>query len=344
MHTFAFMKRPVWIGLIIVLLAATAAIIYFTKGKAMTDEDWRNFAVEDTAAITKVFLADKSGNKVTAVRKSASEWLVNDKYNARKDVVRILLKTVKLVRTKSRVPKNARQNVLKALSTNGIKVELYTKDDSDPVKVYYVGSETPSQDGTYMMQEGSPEPFITEIPGFDGYLTPRYPTIEAAWRDPALFRYKPDDIAKIKLEYAEYPAESFEVVNKGNTNVEIKDLSGKVMPNVDRIMAQKYLGTYGNLVFEDEARNLKPAKVDSILSQVPFARLSIVETGGKVVRLSFFHIKNSREEDDENGKPILYNPDRFHARLNDERKLYVFQYYVWDRALVPISLFDKGSN
>ena len=310
----------------------------------MTDEDWRNFAVEDTSAITKVFLADKAGNKVTAIRKSQSEWQVNSKWTARKDVVRILLKTIKLVRTKSRVPKNARQNVLKMLASGGIKVEIYTADPEEPVKVYYVGSETPTQDGTYMMQEGSPEPFITEIPGFDGYLTPRYPAIETMWRDPALFRYKPDEISKIRLEYAELPKESFELVNKGNTNVEIKDLAGNVMPNVDRIMAQKYLGTYGNLVFEDEARGLKPGKVDSILAQVPFARMSIVDNKGKVVKLSFFHIKNSREEDDEFGKRILYNPDRVHARLNDERKLYVFQYYVWDRALVPISFFAKGSN
>lgn len=339
------MKKPVLIGLIITLLAAAAVFLYIkNQGKAMTDEDWRNFAVEDTSAITKVFLADKSGNRVTAVRTSPAVWVVNDKYTARKDVVRILLKTIKLVRTKSRVPKNSRENVIKSLSVSGIKVEIYTKEDDDPIKVYYVGSETPTQDGTYMMQEGSPEPFITEIPGFDGYLTPRYPTIEAAWRDPALFRYKPDDIKTIRMEYAEFPAESFELVNKGNTVVEIKDLSGKALPNVDRIMAQRYLGTYVNLVFEDEARNLKPAKVDSILSQIPFARMSIVDNKGKAVKLSFFHIKNTRDEKDENGKQILYNPDRFHARLNDERKLYVFQYYVWDRALVPITFFAPGSN
>jgi hypothetical protein len=339
------MKKPVLIGLIITLLAAAAVFLYIkNQGKAMTDEDWRNFAVEDTSAITKVFLADKSGNKVTAVRKSPTEWVVNDKHAARKDVVRILLKTIKLVRTKSRVPKNSRENVIKSLSVSGIKVEIYTKEDDDPIKVYYVGSETPTQDGTYMMQEGSPEPFITEIPGFDGYLTPRYPAIESLWRDPALFRYKPDEIKTIRMEYAEFPAESFELVNKGNTVVEIKDLTGKALPNVDRIMAQKYLGTYNNLVFEDEARNLKPAKVDSILSQIPFARMSIVDNKGKTVRLSFFHIKNTRDENDENGKKILYNPDRFHARLNDERKLYVFQYYVWDRALVPITFFAPGSN
>ncbi|UPT67117.1 MAG: hypothetical protein M0D57_22390 [Sphingobacteriales bacterium JAD_PAG50586_3] len=150
------MKKPVLIGLIITLLAAAAVFLYIkNQGKAMTDEDWRNFAVEDTAAITKVFLADKSGNRVTAVRKSPTEWVVNDKHTARRDVVRILLKTIKLVRTKSRVPKNSRENVFKSLSVSGIKVEIYTKDDEDPLKVYYVGSETPTQDGTYMMQEGA---------------------------------------------------------------------------------------------------------------------------------------------------------------------------------------------
>lgn len=334
------MKKPIWIGLLVVALAAVAVLLYFNnKGKAMTDEDWRNFAVEDTAAITKLFLADKQGNKVLIERKSPAVWMLNGKDVVRKDVIRTLLKTIKQIRTKSRVPKNARQNVLSSLATKGIKIEIYTTDAEEAEKVYYVGSETPTQEGTYMMQEGSPEPFITEIPGFTGYLTPRYPTTETSWKDPAIFRYKPEEIARIRVSYTDFPQESFQLENKGQANVIITNVAGEALVNVDKIGAQRYLGTYSTLVFEDEARNLKTEKVDSILAQRPFASMDIVDVKGKATKLTFFHIKNTRDELDEKGNPILYNPDRFHARVNDEKKLYVFQYYVWDRALVPITFF-----
>lgn len=333
------MKKPIWIALGIAVLAGLAVFLWITKsGDALANKDWRDFAVDDTASITKLVLADRTGDKTVAERKGKG-WVVNGTIQARADVVNIVLKTIKQVRTKSRVPKNARENVLKSLATKGVKVEIYTKGEDEPVKVYYVGSETPNQEGTYLMQEGSPEPFIAEIPGFNGYLSPRYPSNPTVWKDPVLFRYKPDEIAKIKINYVEFPSESFELVNTGNQNVTIRNAYGQTLPAVDRIMAQKYLGGYNTLVYEDEARGLSKEKVDSILSKPPFINMQVVDNKNKTINLSFYHIKNASEEYGEDGKLLPYNPDRLHVRVNNENKLYIVQYYVWDRALVPFTFF-----
>lgn len=122
-------------------------------------------------------------------------------------------------------------------------------------------------------------------------------------------------------------------------NVVIKNAKGQVMPPIERITGQKYLGAYNTLVYEDEARGLTNEKVDSILANKPFTTMRIVSRKGVTTNLSFYRIKNGRVENDENGNPLLYNPDRIHCRVNNERKLYVMQYYVWDRALVPIGFF-----
>lgn len=324
------------IFLVIALLAGVATyLLVNNKGNKLNSEDWRNFAIEDTAAITKLFLADKIGNQVLVERKSATQWVVNKKFDARTDVIQILLKTIKLVHTKSPVPKNSRANVMKSLAVKGIKIEIYTKDATEPEKVYYVGGQTPNAEtGTYMMQEGSPEPFITEILGFEGYLTPRYPVVERTWKDPALFRYTPQEVASVKFTNYENTNQSFELINNANFDVTIKDAGGKPIPNVDNITAQKYLGNFSRLIYEDESIGLKPAKVDSILNAKPFGNFIITNRKGATINLLFYHIKSTDDAIGDDGKPILYNPDRFHARLANEKKLYVFQFYVWDRAML----------
>lgn len=321
------------IFLVIALLAGIATyLLVNNKSNKLNSEDWRNFAVEDTAAITKMFLADRTGKQVLLERKGPGRWVVNNKFDARNDVINMLLKTVKLVHTKSPVPKNTRTKVMKSLSAKGIKVEIYT-GSSSPEKVYYVGGETPNAEiGTYMMQEGSPEPFVTEILGFEGYLTPRYPADEVIYKDPALFRYMPEDIATVKYINNDNPEQSFEVINNGKYEVAIKDYKGQMLPAVDKITAQKYLGNFAQLVFEDEASRLKPAKVDSIIRSKPFGNMVITDKKGKSFNLLFYRIADISGDLAADGKPYPYDADRFHARLANEKKLYVFQYFVWDKA------------
>ena len=43
-----------------------------------------DFAVKDTSAITKIFLADKFGATVTLEREDVGEWTVNEDYKAEK--------------------------------------------------------------------------------------------------------------------------------------------------------------------------------------------------------------------------------------------------------------------
>ncbi len=330
------------IFLVIALLAGVATyLLVNNKGNKLNSEDWRKFAVEDTAAITKIFLADRTGKQVLIERKSQSRWVVNNKFDARTDLIRMLLKTIKLVHTKSPVAKNSRTKVMKSLSAKGIKVEIYTTDNDDPDKVYYVGGETPNDEiGTYMMLEGSPEPFVTEILGFEGYLTPRYPADEAVWKDPALFRYMPEDIATVKYTNNDNPEQSFEVINNGKYEVTIKDYKGAALPSVDKITAQKYLGNFAHLVYEDEASRLKPAKVDSIINSKPFGNMVITDRKGKIFNLLFYRVEDNSGDLAADGKPYPYNADRFHARLANEKKLYVFQYFVWDK----VTLIGQGAT
>src|SRR5258706_8580783 len=148
----------------IVFVTIAAFLIYRNKGGTIRKED-RDFAVKDTASVTKIFLADRSGNSVTLERQPDGVWMVNNKYRARKEGIDLLLDCFKGISVQTRVAKAAYNSVVKELSSTGIKCEIYVNHKDKPLKVYYVGGSTNDILGTYMMLENSTVPFVTEIPG-----------------------------------------------------------------------------------------------------------------------------------------------------------------------------------
>ena len=190
--------------LIAFLLIAGACYFLFRNNFSNVREEDRNFAIDDTAAVTRIFLADRNNNSVKLDRKGPGEWILNDKYKTRQQGVSFILDCLKKIRVQSRVPKNSFNTVIKELSTTGIKMEVYA-GGNDPIKVYFIGGSTQDVLGTYMMLEHSTVPFVTEVPGFNGYLTPRFSPVERDWTIPEMFNLKPEEIKSVTLEYPNQP-------------------------------------------------------------------------------------------------------------------------------------------
>src|SRR5437016_379839 len=87
-------------------LLAFWAIIHNRKGTIK--QSLRDFAVQDTASITKIFLADRDNNTTTLQKVKPGMWKLNDKYFARNDAVSLLLYTIKMLEVKQPVGKKAR--------------------------------------------------------------------------------------------------------------------------------------------------------------------------------------------------------------------------------------------
>ena len=79
------MKKNLIALIILAVLAAVAYYVYIERGSGTIKPELRDFAVKDTSAITKIFLADKFGATVTLEREDVGEWTVNEDYKARKD-------------------------------------------------------------------------------------------------------------------------------------------------------------------------------------------------------------------------------------------------------------------
>ena len=66
------------IAVVLVIVLGSLSFWYISHNHNGTiKETLRDFAVQDTASVTKIFLADKKGRSVTLERKATGGWTVN---------------------------------------------------------------------------------------------------------------------------------------------------------------------------------------------------------------------------------------------------------------------------
>ena len=132
-------KNRLYIILLLVLLVVAGYLYYKKGGNGSISNNKKSFAVEDTASIDKVVISDKTG-KVLVLTKKNKKWFVSDSIPVRRDVLGVLLETIKRVEVKSPVNKPMRENLMKQLSTGAIQVEVYT--DGSLEKKYFHNHQT----------------------------------------------------------------------------------------------------------------------------------------------------------------------------------------------------------
>lgn len=343
------MKRNRVAVILVILLGSISFWFIINNNKSTLRKGLRDFALEDTAQVTKLFLADKNNHTVTLEKKQPGLWMLGNKFYARNDAVNLLLETMKKVEVKSPVGKNAQENVIKALAAGGIKLEAYAGNKL--VKLFYVGSETQDLMGTYMLLadpetgENSSVPYVTYIPGFDGYLTPRFFTNEAEWRDRSIFRYTPPEIKSLKVEFPVMPGNGFEINNLPGTRFEVLSLAdNKPLAVIDTLAVKQYVSYFQNIQYE-LFEKLNKSFRDSVIASVPVNIITVTDVKGNKNCIKVFY-KNAApgRVDPVTGKPVKYDNDRLFALINNGADFVTVQYFAFGKLLQPIGYFSRQNN
>ncbi len=321
-------------GIYLILLGLTlvALYFYFTNTKSTLNEEYRDFAVKDTGSITKIIITDQQGNSSVLTRKSKKVWLINDKVEARKDAIDVLLKTINRIDIQSPVPKTEMESAIKFIAANNKKVEIYLNNEDKPEKVYYVGHNTKNNKGTYMILEKngkkSSVPFITYIPGFDGFLNTRFISDSRMWHSVKVFRYQPGDLAEITVEFPDSNHLSYRIIHADST-VKLTDLSGTPLPaNTQKL--NDFLTRFSFINFEQIDVDGSPEYQDSIKQTKPFWILTVKDTRGTTTNIKAFRTPNYKHViNNQTGEEFPYDMDRFYGLINDSL-FTVMQYPTFD--------------
>jgi hypothetical protein len=326
------MKRNRIFLIVLILLGSLTFWFVINKGKGTIKEELRNFSYKDTAAVVKVFMADKKGRQVLLEKQNDGTWLVNKKTPARPDAIKIMLATIHDVEVRSPVGKAAYNNIIKAIAANAVKVEIY--DVNGHAKTYYVGSPTQDQLGTFMYLENSTVPFITHIPGFNGYLTPRYSTKEDDWKVKNVFHLSQGMLDELQVIDREQPGYSFRIKNNGNNSYSLFDEKGKQLEGASQDKIINYLDYYGMINYEMEETSLSKSQVDSLMHQQPFRTIKLTYTDGKNTMVNFWKrpvTGSTAVKENEAGTPFKFDVDRMTAQIEGDNRLIVVQYFSFEK-------------
>lgn len=278
-------------GRIIVLLVLFCSLGGFAywkmqEGAAPKDTYSNNvetmFALADADQIERVFMADRRGHQVLLERVEGLNWKFTNKvtgktYRANPAAIQSLLQTLKKIRTKEPVNKEAMDNAVKQLAAKQTKVEIYGADKKK-LRVFYVGPMTSGATGNFMIMEGSDQPYIVYIPNFQGTIGTRFTTDEIDLRDKAFVRTTPEALEFVQVDYQDpsQSSASFRINRLDNGQFGIEPLDENApkfsQDQVNQDNAETYIEDFDVIASEmilhkDKFKNLR----DSLITTQPFA-------------------------------------------------------------------------
>jgi len=322
--------------LLFVLLAGTAFYYVSDKKKASSDieEDWV-MHVENPDDIHRIFIADRDG--VTAnVKRGDKYWIYNDKYNANPNVVASMLNAVTKIRLKNRPPASAIPIMIKTLSTKSMKVMLYDKND-EVLKSFYIGGVTPDESGTFMILEGSENPYIMHMPMANVSLKQRFFTGDKRWRDKTIFEHRPKDILSVSIEYPKRKNKSFKLAQKNGTwQVDpLFPTTKKINKEVNQDLVETYLKGFTKV--GAEAFEVRKEFIKNESNQREFCILKLLLRDGSQEEVHFYPIQ--RYDDDEKKKP---RPISRYLTINEKKDTYLTQHLVFKELFWAYDFFFEG--
>ncbi len=307
----------------------------FNKSNSTLNEELSNFAVKNIDEVDKIFITDKQNHQVT-LRKTENGWRVNDHFFAREDAMYNLLQCLQKMRVKHPISKAGYNTQIERLAVNSRKVEVYVKGEK--IKTMYIGGSTQDQYGTYAILEGSSVPFVVHIPGFLGFITPRFIVTEALWRENFIFKSNPADVTLVKVVNSEEKERSF-TLQKINDFYQISDYKGDVLRDLDSNQVKFFVHNLKKVSYEAIVTEMNDTKKDSLKHKAqPFLSITLVAGANNKQEIKTFHVKNDTHYNDE-GEMLLYDPDRMYAVFNDNNDIATVQYRTFDKIAVDPKRF-----
>lgn len=325
--------------LLLVLLAALAFWLWRSRTDGTLAGPLTDFAIQDTARIDRIFIAQKDGLTADLRRVQRADggyaWTVNG-LPANPIPVKLLLKTFRRVEVRNPVPMSMQAHVLKTMSTLAVKVEVYAGDD-EPEKIWYVGHATQDHFGVFAVLElpgegRSDRPFVLGMTGFTGIINTRFHARLDEWRSTDVV-IRPDlaRVARVQVEHPSVDSAGYTLVNDGG-KLSLLDESGAPLP-LDTTVGRDLLLHLTDAHFEFFERRITKAQKDSILATRPWHVLTVTDTDGSALRVPFWKKDPYPGEKTVEFEELVDDLDRMYALVQDTA-LVVVQRYWFDR-MVP---------
>lgn len=333
--------------LVIVLIVGALGYFAYTlstgvKKVKMASEALSDFAIKDTASIDRLVLTDTEGSPGVDLNKKNGTWALGEEQCIQTHLVETILETIKYIKVKSPVPKNAVDNMSNRIAAHHVKLEIYQNGKLS--KTWYIGDPTQDQYGTYMLlkdpEKGkSPEPFIMHLPNMYGNLSTRFITNPLDFECTGVFNYDPITIESVNVTIPDSTHLNYKVVALDKNLFEVYNNTTK-LSKFDTSQVRQYLLYFKKIHFERHNFILSEKEVDSLKQTTPYYTIDVTLKDGETNNVRLFRRKPAIERYGLDGEPLPYDQDRLWVEMNDG-VLVSGQYHVFGKLLRDIHFFEK---
>ncbi len=325
------------IGFIVLLLIAVAAYVLLSDEEILkpNTEDYKDFAIEDTAAVDRVFMSQPNGKQILISRRENGVWTVNNSFPARTDAIQLILKTLHDIKVKGSVAQETFDHTIKRLATGATKVEFYTGGPK-PEKTWYIGDVTPNRVGSYMLLEKdgkkSSQPYITHMLMERGFLGTRFFLDPLLWKDRVILKSDPKEIKSVRVEHFYDTATSFVIEQVELGKFSITNLKTMETEALGDELAVPYFKEFSTVYYEYIDKKTSAEELDSIYSVLPRHKIEVIMNDGSKNLIKTYNmpvLPGSKLA----GKVINYHPERMYADTSHLGKSV--------HPIVPNLTFDK---
>lgn len=323
----------------IVLLGFLGFGVYYfliRSNDSLYNEPDANFSFKDTSVIGKIFLVETNGQSILVERNEGENWILNKQYPAMPVQLVNILTCLKLQTAFKPVSARDHDRVIKLLAGLSTKVEVYDRK-GNKMRSFYVAGQGPNYHGSYMIMEGAKQAYLVEIPGFEGYLTPRYSTELNDWRSRSVFSLTPDSISSISVNYPSEPLNSFTVKNdNGKHTVTIAPELSSSFNKLNEKRVNDYLSFFKRINAEGNL-NGTPGLDTSIGNAILRCKMEVTATSGKRTALDIYWI-------DQNSMKVSLADQTStdpNNRPKDVERMYAVNQTTKDTLLIQALMFEK---
>ena len=354
------MKRKNIISIVIVAILVVIAGILIGNNRYLSSlrGEAADFTVYDTASVTKLFFADKSGNQVV-LQRDGKAWTVNNEYRANQSLVNEMLYTLTRMRIKMPVSVRKTDNTISQMATTNTKVEVYQMlprinlfnkvklfYHEKRSKVFYVGGVTQDNIGTYVLKEGGDKVYVAHLPMLNGSISSRFSANPTDWRSHIIFNSRLNDIQAVKLEINDDPDNGFIINENERYQYTMNRLNGEPVEFSDNKVLN-LLTSFSDVRFEAFLYDIEPARRDSIINSPFQQRLTLTTKDGISRSVTTFRMRTNADiydystEDIDNFHDMINDPDHKYALLSEGNEFVLIQDFVFGKLLKPADFYSK---
>lgn len=280
------MKKYAFYIVIIAILVTIAVVLVFNDKPGTITGSEKNFAISDTAQVTKIRYVYKGD--VLELTRNKSQWVVNNKYPAKIQLVNVTLKFLQQFNIISAVPKESVPLVIEALNERSLQVTV--EDSGKPVVQYRFCEVDTAPAKAYIIMEGSSRPYIANITGFDLPLLTLFSTSERMWRDRKIFITPVSEMMMVGIAYPKQPDNSFAFL-KMNDSLQIKS-GDKIIKRVSQEAAHNFFMGIADLKADHMGTERLSVEYNKVRNELPFAELIIKNRENRLETLKIYQISD----------------------------------------------------